>query len=209
MCGRAAGPSNMPIPIIPISTIPPWWSWPWTAAAAKGGEDYRTAIARGREWVEGLQSRNGGWGAFDADNDHDYLNYIPFADHGALLDPPTADVTGRCLGMLAQLGETQGQPGASLRAIAYLLRTQMTDGSWYGRWGMNYIYGTWSVLARAQRRGRRSAIARDPPRRRLAGRGSRIRTAAGARMATATSSATRAMSRRPAPPPRPPGRCSP
>ena len=115
-------------------------------AAAKGGADYGTAIARGREWVEGLQSRNGGWGAFDADNDHDYLNYIPFADHGALLDPPTADVTGRCLGMLAQLGETKDSPAVAA-AIAYLLRTQMTDGSWYGRWGMNYIYGTWSVLA--------------------------------------------------------------
>ncbi|HEY2111204.1 MAG TPA: squalene--hopene cyclase, partial [Dongiaceae bacterium] len=115
-------------------------------AGAKGGEDYRTAIARGREWVEGLQSRNGGWGAFDADNDHDYLNYIPFADHGALLDPPTADVTGRCLGMLAQLGESKDNPAVAA-AIAYLLRTQMTDGSWYCRWGMNYIYGTWSVLA--------------------------------------------------------------
>ena len=84
-------------------------------AAAEGRRGLRHAIARGREWVEGLQSRNGGWGAFDADNDHDYLNYIPFADHGALLDPPTADVTGRCLGMLAQLGETQGQPAPSPR----------------------------------------------------------------------------------------------
>jgi squalene-hopene/tetraprenyl-beta-curcumene cyclase len=115
-------------------------------AAAKGGTDYGTAIARGREWVEGLQSRNGGWGAFDADNSYEYLNYIPFADHGALLDPPTADVTGRCLGMLAQLGETRDSPRVAA-ALAYLKRTQMRDGSWYGRWGMNYIYGTWSVLA--------------------------------------------------------------
>jgi squalene-hopene/tetraprenyl-beta-curcumene cyclase len=115
-------------------------------SAAAGGGNYRGAIARGREWVEGLQSRNGGWGAFDADNDYDYLNYIPFADHGALLDPPTADVTGRCLGMLAQLGETRDSPKVAA-AIAYLKRTQMADGSWYGRWGMNYIYGTWSVLA--------------------------------------------------------------
>ncbi|HKF60764.1 MAG TPA: squalene--hopene cyclase [Dongiaceae bacterium] len=115
-------------------------------AAAKGGADYGTAIARGREWIEGLQSRNGGWGAFDADNSHEYLNYIPFADHGALLDPPTADVTGRCLGMLAQLGETKDSPRVAA-ALAYLKRTQMKDGSWYGRWGMNYIYGTWSVLA--------------------------------------------------------------
>ena len=72
-----------------------------------------------REWVVGLQCKNGGWGAFDADNDYHYLNNIPFADHGALLDPPTADVTGRCISMLAQLGETAATiradaPGASI-----------------------------------------------------------------------------------------------
>ena len=65
------------------------------------------AIARAREWIEGLQSRNGAWAAFDADNTYSYLNHIPFADHGALLDPPTADVTARCVSMLAQLGETR------------------------------------------------------------------------------------------------------
>src|SRR5262249_53251590 len=70
--------------------------------AAHGGE-YAQAVARGREWIEGLQSANGGWGAFDADNNYEYLNYIPFADHGALLDPPTADVTARCLSLLGQL----------------------------------------------------------------------------------------------------------
>jgi squalene-hopene/tetraprenyl-beta-curcumene cyclase len=104
------------------------------------------AIARGREWVEGLQSRNGGWGAFDADNSYTYLNNIPFADHGALLDPPTEDVTGRCLGMLAQLGEPLDSPRIKA-AIDYLERVQLKDGSWFGRWGVNYIYGTWSVLA--------------------------------------------------------------
>ncbi|HEY4820739.1 MAG TPA: squalene--hopene cyclase [Xanthobacteraceae bacterium] len=104
------------------------------------------AIARGREWIEGLQSRNGGWGAFDVDNDYQYLNNIPFADHGALLDPPTEDVTGRCLSMLVQLGEKAGSSPAVDRALAYLRKTQLADGSWYGRWGMNYIYGTWSVL---------------------------------------------------------------
>jgi squalene-hopene/tetraprenyl-beta-curcumene cyclase len=115
-------------------------------SSASGGADWRAAIERGREWVAGLQSRNGGWGAFDADNTYHYLNYIPFADHGALLDPPTADVTGRCVGMLAQLGEGPATPALDA-ALDYLRRTQEKDGSWYGRWGMNYIYGTWSVLA--------------------------------------------------------------
>lgn len=104
------------------------------------------AISRGREWVEGLQSENGGWGAFDADNGYYYLNNIPFADHGALLDPPTEDVSGRCLGMLAALGETESNPKVKA-GIDYLKNTQMADGSWYGRWGVNYIYGTWSALA--------------------------------------------------------------
>jgi len=106
--------------------------------------DYRAAIDRAREWIVGMQSSNGGWGAFDADNEYYYLNNIPFADHGALLDPPTEDVSARCLSMLAQLGDSEGP--AVKRAIAYLRRTQLADGSWFGRWGINYIYGTWSVL---------------------------------------------------------------
>jgi squalene-hopene/tetraprenyl-beta-curcumene cyclase len=114
--------------------------------AAKAGiaPAYDMPVARGREWVEGLQSKGGGWGAFDADNAYFYLNNIPFADHGALLDPPTEDVSGRCVGMLAQLGDG-GKPLAD--GIAYLRKTQMADGSWWGRWGVNYIYGTWSALA--------------------------------------------------------------
>ena len=97
---------------------------------------YDDAIARGDEWVQGLQSKGGGWGAFDADNSHYYLNNIPFADHGALLDPPTEDVSGRCVGMLAQLG----QDGARLdEGVEYLRKTQRADGSWWGRWGVNYI----------------------------------------------------------------------
>jgi len=109
------------------------------------GPDYGEAIARGRAWIEGLQSRNGGWAAFDADNVHHYLNNIPFADHGALLDPPTADVAARCVSMLAQLGEPLDAPRMRA-ALAYLEREQLADGSWFGRWGVNYIYGTWSVL---------------------------------------------------------------
>ncbi len=122
-----------------------------------GIADYQAAIARAKEWIVGMQSGNGGWGAFDADNDYYYLNNIPFADHGALLDPPTEDVTARCLSMLAQLGDTQSS--AAKRAIDYLRRTQRADGSWYGRWGINYIYGTWSVLCALNAAG----FARDAP----------------------------------------------
>ncbi|CAN5467212.1 squalene--hopene cyclase [soil metagenome] len=113
-------------------------------ARARGGDDFEEAIARGREWTVGLQSRDGGWGAFDADNSYHYLNNIPFADHGALLDPPTADVSARCISMLAQLGETDTPAMAS--ALTYLEKEQATDGSWFGRWGVNYVYGTWSAL---------------------------------------------------------------
>ena len=110
-------------------------------------ERYRQAIDRAAEWIVGMQSRNGGWGAFDADNTYYYLNYIPFADHGALLDPPTADVSARCASFLAQRGR-HGEEAKCLKAgIDYLLREQEKDGSWFGRWGTNYIYGTWSVLS--------------------------------------------------------------
>lgn len=111
-----------------------------------GGHEYDAAIGRGREWIEGMQSRNGGWAAFEVDNVEYYLNNIPFSDHGALLDPPTEDVTGRCISMLSQLGESAQANRAVASAIDYLRRTQLADGSWYGRWGLNYIYGTWSVL---------------------------------------------------------------
>jgi squalene-hopene/tetraprenyl-beta-curcumene cyclase len=110
------------------------------------GPLFDEAIARAREWIVGLQSKDGGWAAFDADNAYHYLNNIPFADHGALLDPPTADLTARCLSMLAQLGERSATSEPMRRAIEWLERDQLPDGSWYGRWGMNYIYGTWSVL---------------------------------------------------------------
>jgi squalene-hopene/tetraprenyl-beta-curcumene cyclase len=117
--------------------------------------DYEPAVERACEWVLGMQSRNGGWGAFDADNEHYALNSIPFADHGALLDPPTADVSARCLGMLAQLGYPASHPAAQ-RALTYLKQEQEADGSWFGRWGTNYIYGTWSVLCAL------NAVGEDP-----------------------------------------------
>jgi squalene-hopene/tetraprenyl-beta-curcumene cyclase len=111
-----------------------------------GTSKYDAAIARAREWIEGMQSDDGGWAAFDVNNLEYYLNNIPFSDHGALLDPPTEDVTGRCISMLAQLGETAENSKVVAAGVAYLRRTQHPEGSWYGRWGMNYIYGTWSVL---------------------------------------------------------------
>ena len=103
------------------------------------------AIKRAEDWIIGMQSRDGGWGAFDAENNKSYLNHIPFADHGALLDPSTADVTARCVSFLAQIGHKASEP-VMARAIEWLRRDQITDGSWFGRWGTNYIYGTWSVL---------------------------------------------------------------
>ncbi|MVW59746.1 squalene--hopene cyclase [Massilia sp. NEAU-DD11] len=109
---------------------------------------YADAVARAREWIVGMQGRRGGWGAFEADNTHDYLNHIPFADHGALLDPPTADVSARCLSMLAQLepGACARRRSPAARALGWLLRRQEANGSWYGRWGVNYVYGTWCAL---------------------------------------------------------------
>ncbi len=109
--------------------------------------DFDQAIDRGREWIVGLQSKDGGWAAFDADNTHHYLNNIPFADHGALLDPPTADLTARCVSMLSQLDEGAPTSSALSRGVAWLMHDQLEDGSWFGRWGMNYIYGTWSALS--------------------------------------------------------------
>ena len=110
-----------------------------------GDPRYREAIDRAVEWIDGMQSKNGGWGAFDADNTHYHLNSIPFADHGALLDPPTADVSARCLSLLGQIGRTLDDPVVR-RGIDYLKGDQEADGSWFGRWGVNYVYGTWSVL---------------------------------------------------------------
>ncbi len=110
-----------------------------------GDPAYEQAIERARLWILGMQSRSGGWGAFDSDNEFYYLNHIPFADHGALLDPPTEDVTARCIAFLAQLGHQQDRPAID-RGVAFLRATQKPDGSWFGRWGTNYIYGTWSCL---------------------------------------------------------------
>ncbi len=104
------------------------------------------AIAAGINWTLGMQSRNGGWGAFDTDNDSEFFNKIPFADMEAMIDPPTEDLTGRLLEMMGNYGFDLGSNRAR-RAHEFILRTQRSDGSWWGRWGANFIYGTWSVLS--------------------------------------------------------------
>ena len=108
-------------------------------------DGYAEAIERAAIWTAGMQSRNGGFGSFEVDNTQYYLNSIPFADHGALLDPPTADVTARCIALLS-LADRDKYAQQIQAAIKYIKQDQEEDGSWYGRWGTNYIYGTWSVL---------------------------------------------------------------
>jgi squalene-hopene/tetraprenyl-beta-curcumene cyclase len=104
------------------------------------------AAGRGLRWLLAMQNRDGGWGAFDKDNDAEYLCHVPFADHNAMIDPSTPDLTGRALEALAAWGHRLGEKPVN-RGVAYLRRTQEPDGSWYGRWGVHYIYGTWQVLA--------------------------------------------------------------
>ncbi len=108
--------------------------------------DFDDVLQRGFHWVLAMQGSDGGWGAYDKDNDKLIFNKIPFADHQALLDPSTADLTGRCLEMLGTLGYDQSHPAVS-PALEFLLEEQEANGSWYGRWGVNYIYGTWCVLS--------------------------------------------------------------
>ena len=103
------------------------------------------AVRRGIQWLLSMQNRNGGWGAFDRDNDRQFLCNIPFADHNAMIDPSTADVTARVVECLGRFGWSAEHP-AIQRAIKFLLKDQCKDGSWFGRWGVNYIYGTSGVL---------------------------------------------------------------
>ena len=117
----------------------------WSMHEASDSARYSDNVQCALDWLVGMQSRNGGFASFDVDNTHYYLNAIPFADHGALLDPPTSDVTARVVTVLARVGRPQDQAALG-RAIAFLRAEQEADGSWFGRWGTNYIYGTWSVL---------------------------------------------------------------
>ena len=113
---------------------------------AMASSHYKERIAKAINWVLGMQGSDGGWGAFDIDNNGLYLNRIPFADHGALLDPSTSDLTARCIELLSMLGyETSYSPIE--RGLRFLRSEQEESGAWFGRWGVNYIYGTWAVLS--------------------------------------------------------------
>jgi squalene-hopene/tetraprenyl-beta-curcumene cyclase len=103
------------------------------------------ATRRALNWLFGMQSRDGGWAAFDADNNWTILNKVPFADHNAMLDPTCPDITGRVLDALARYGYRHGHAAVD-SAVRYLLSAQEADGSWYGRWGVNYVYGTFLAL---------------------------------------------------------------
>jgi len=115
--------------------------------ATSGLDNMDESIHRATRWIVGMQDKAGGYGAFDVDNTHYYLNEIPFADHGALLDPPTADVSARCVMLMAKVAQDHAEYLPAFdRCISYLRNEQEKNGSWFGRWGSNYIYGTWSVL---------------------------------------------------------------
>lgn len=103
------------------------------------------AISRGTRWIVGMQNRDGGWGAFDRDNDRELFTRVPFADHNAMIDPSTADLTARVLEMFAGLGMKQDHDIAR-RSLDFIFGNQESDHCWFGRWGINYIYGTWQVL---------------------------------------------------------------
>lgn len=114
-------------------------------AKATDGDRQRRAEERAVNWLLGMQSADGGWAAFDVDNDWHLLTSVPFADHNAMLDPTCPDITGRVMDALLRMGLPKDHP-AITRGVHYLLRAQERDGSWYGRWGVNYLYGTFLAL---------------------------------------------------------------
>ena len=124
----------------------------WAMDQAGDRARYAHTVERAADWLAGMVSRNGGFASFDSDNTCYYLNHIPFADHGALLDPPTADVSARVLALLGRLGRAH-DAGVRRRVLDYLRAEQEPSGAWFGRWGTHYIYGTWSVLSALEQAG--------------------------------------------------------
>lgn len=114
-------------------------------ADIEGSRRTLDAIGRGVRWVLAMQCKDGGWAAFDADNTREVLTRVPFADHNAMIDPPTADITARVLEMFGRLGADSRHPQIE-RGLEFVWREQEPDASWIGRWGVNYLYGTWQVL---------------------------------------------------------------
>ncbi len=106
----------------------------------------QVSMRRGLAWLLGMQNRDGGWASFDRENDKHWLTYVPFADHNAMIDPSTPDITGRALECLSHFDGFDARHPTVRRAVAFLRQQQHADGSWFGRWGVNYIYGTWQVL---------------------------------------------------------------
>lgn len=113
----------------------------WTEAPPR----VREAMRKGLDWVFAMQNRDGGWASFDKNNNRELFQYVPYADHNAMLDPSSADITARTLEMCSYFSIGKNDPRVQ-RAIRYLYREQEADGSWFGRWGVNYLYGTWQTL---------------------------------------------------------------
>ena len=120
----------------------------WTVRLGDGTElshsRMQAAVDRGVQWVVGMPSKDGGWGAFDADNTRELAYKLPFCDFGAVIDPPSADVTAHIVEMLAHVGLADGE--SCRRGVEWLLKAQEPDGSWFGRWGCNYVYGIGAVV---------------------------------------------------------------
>src|SRR5262245_55608051 len=121
----------------------------WARSQQSGARSQRRGVVaaceRARRWMLAMQNRDGGWGAFDRDNDAQFLCRVPFADHNAMIDPSTPDLAGRAVEALALWGQRPGDP-AIQGGVEFLRRSQERDGAWQGRWGVNYIYGTWQAL---------------------------------------------------------------
>ena len=145
----------------------------------------RPAVERALRWLLGMQNSDGGWAAFDRDINREVLTKVPFADHNAMLDPSCPDITARVLEALGEYGFGVDHPQVR-RALVFLRKTQEKSGCWLGRWGVNYIYGTWQVLVGLQKIGFDMARPDGARARRLAGERAADRTAAGARPAAAT-----------------------
>ena len=144
------------------------------AQARAGGtpEARAEAMRRGLAWMMGMQNDDGGWASFDRGNDKQWLTAVPFADHNAMIDPSTADITARVLECLSHFPDYGVAHPAVARALGFLRRDQTTEGCWYGRWGVNYLYGTWQVLRglRRHRRGHARRPTSGAPSRWLLGR---------------------------------------